>query len=568
MAYEFCTLFDANYLPRGLALYRSLAESCPDFRLRAFCMDRRTEDVLRALDLPKLSVVSLPELEGHDSALASVKADRTPVEYCWTATPAICLFAFETEPELGEITYLDADLMFFADPEPLFEELGSDSILIVPHRYAPEHRGKEEASGIYNVEWLTFKRDERGLTALRWWHERCIEWCYARVENGKMGDQKYLDDWPERFEGVHVLRHPGGGLAPWNVTNHELRQVAGRMEVDGVPLVFYHHHGLDLYEPTPVARLAVALRILRSGPGQLGTFWSTDYPASKAETDPIWTPYLRSIDEQISVVRGVDPGLCGGLGRWRTRDTMRALEERARRLARVTLHRLKALHPARIAPGRFTRHRDSWRSAAVAEQMLALTDSELRDPEQVPPYRAFLELASTLESDPELRRPARFLDIGCGMGGYGEVLERWAPDRFEYVGADYSPQILALARARWPGRQFVERDLFAPGALDGFDVVLGSAVVDVQADFERALRSLCAADARWLLLHRQQITDDRSRAEVAPGYQGQWTYRSYLRRDDLDRIAAEYDRRVVASAHVSGDMCSFLLLREEADDRS
>ena len=76
------------------------------------------------LELDRLSVVSLDELEAHDPALLSTKTDRTPVEYCWTATPALPLYMLETRPELDEITYLDADLLFFADPEPLFEEMG------------------------------------------------------------------------------------------------------------------------------------------------------------------------------------------------------------------------------------------------------------------------------------------------------------------------------------------------------------------------------------------------------------------------------------------------------------
>ena len=212
-------------------------------------MDTATEEVLTRLGLPRLTIVPLRELERHDPELLAVKQDRTQVEYCWTATPAVCLFALDTNPELAEITYLDADLMFFSDPEVLFDEMGDNATMIVPHRYAPEHRWKEPESGTFNVEWLTFRRDPDGLEALQWWHDQCIEWCYFRVEDGKMGDQKYLDDFPTRFERVHVLEHPGGGLAPWNVTNHELGGTAGSVLVDDRPLVFFHYHSLRLYVP-------------------------------------------------------------------------------------------------------------------------------------------------------------------------------------------------------------------------------------------------------------------------------------------------------------------------------
>ena len=566
MTYEFCTLFDANYLSRGLVLYHSLVGVGADFRIRVLCMDASTERILVRLNLPQVTVVSLPQLESHNRALAAVKSDRTPVEYCWTTTPAICLYSLETEPELLEITYLDADLMFFSDPAPLFEEFADDSVLIVPHRYAPEHREKAVASGIYNVEWLTFKRDEHGLTALRWWHDRCIEWCYNRVEDGKMGDQKYLDDWPDRFEGVHVLEHPGGGLAPWNVSNHDLGSEGCTPTVDGRPLVFYHHHALRVLAPRFAARLACRLGVLRPAVGRRGNLWSTNYPVSRSEQHLIWEPYLRSFDEQVDAVSAIDVGLAAGVVHWSTRDTLRTLNERSRRRVRALLGRLRALDPVRFVPGRFSRYRNSWRSRDVAARMLVLTNAELEQPTEVAPYRAFLELLPTLTADPDLQAPARLLDIGCGVGAYSELLDRYARGRFEYVGADYSTEILAVARERWPGREFVERDVFAGGALDGFDVILGSALVDVQADFERALRVLCAADARWLLLHRQQITSARSRAEVAPGYPGQRTYRSYVRIDELHRIAAEYGRRVVTSARVAGDVRSFLLLREDAHD--
>ncbi len=66
----YCTLFDVNYMTRGITLYRSLEkDSSEDFRLWAFCMDDPTETALHRLGLPSLEVVPLISLEAHDPAL-------------------------------------------------------------------------------------------------------------------------------------------------------------------------------------------------------------------------------------------------------------------------------------------------------------------------------------------------------------------------------------------------------------------------------------------------------------------------------------------------------------------
>lgn len=241
--YSFCTYFDRDYLPRGLALYRSLKQQCPAFRLWVLCLDEECHQTLKRLDLPELSPIALEEIETAEPRLLEAKRNRSRVEYYFTCTPALPLFVLQQHPDLEMITYLDSDLFFFADPAPLFEEMNAHSIAIIAHRFAPHLRHKER-NGIYNVGWLSFRRDARGLACLKWWCEKCLEWCYDRPEPTRYADQKYLDDWPTRFPGVVVLGHKGANLAPWNVSNYRIDADERGVRVDGQPLIFFHFQGL------------------------------------------------------------------------------------------------------------------------------------------------------------------------------------------------------------------------------------------------------------------------------------------------------------------------------------
>jgi len=191
-----------------------------------------------------MTLISLTEFE--DPELLKVKPTRTVGEYCWTSTPFVPYYIFNHYLEIDDITYVDADVMFFSSPQPIFNELGDRSVLITPHRYTPKY-DKSSTSGIYCVQFVTFKRDKYSLEVLNWWRERCLEWCYNRVEAGKLGDQKYLDDWLERFENVHSLEHIGGGVAPWNVQQYKIHKEGSALKVDDTDVIFYHYHGFRLY---------------------------------------------------------------------------------------------------------------------------------------------------------------------------------------------------------------------------------------------------------------------------------------------------------------------------------
>jgi hypothetical protein len=286
--YNFCTLFDSKYLSRGLALYRSLERVCDNFHLYIFAFDDTSLNVLRTLTLPRATIIALSDFE--DDQLLAVKPTRSKGEYCWTATSSTILYILE-HFAVDQCTYLDADMLFFHSPSPLFDEMQGRSVLITEHRYSPRYN-KENLSGKYCVQFVSFKNNEEGLMALRWWRDRCLEWCYARFEDGKFGDQKYLDDWTARFSGVHELQHLGGGMAAWNVQQYDVFQkndtLYGHEITTGkeFPVIFYHFHYLRFLNGN---RIELGRRLL-----------------SDAVLNLLYVPYLKALEMAKHEIASVD----------------------------------------------------------------------------------------------------------------------------------------------------------------------------------------------------------------------------------------------------------------------
>ncbi|RYF95947.1 MAG: glycosyl transferase [Chitinophagaceae bacterium] len=232
-----------------MALHESLLASCKAFHLYIVAFDDDSFSFLSRSNLKHVTVISMAEFE--DEALLSVKPQRTQAEYCWTSTSSLILYCINTY-KLPSCTYVDADMFFYQDPIVLIEEAGDKSVIITEHRYSKEY-DVSKTHGIYCVQFMYFRSDERGMQVLNWWRDRCIEWCYNRQEDGKFGDQKYLDDWTTRFEGVHVLKHPGAGVAPWNIQQFNIQRQDGVLTITNLftkessALIFYHFHGLKFY---------------------------------------------------------------------------------------------------------------------------------------------------------------------------------------------------------------------------------------------------------------------------------------------------------------------------------
>jgi hypothetical protein len=319
---EFCTYCDKGYAARMLCLHRSLKQQGEAFRLWVLCFDAVTEKIVAAQRDESLVAIPHAELLAADPAYAAVRSERSRVEFYFTSTPVLVRYCLARAGSAAAMTYLDADLFFFQPASLVFAEQGAASVGIVPHRFTHRSRGSLR-HGTYNVGWVFFRRDADGMACLDWWRERCIEWCFDRVDGGRFADQGYLDEFPKRFGGVCSLEHPGVNAAPWNVEPRDLTERDSRPYLRGHPVLFYHYQGI---------------REVSAGWFDPG-IRNYHLPLTREIRDALYVPYLRQLTATQHELRqfGIEPVI--GYPRLPTDWSLSAIWERFRTRSVWTTYR-------------------------------------------------------------------------------------------------------------------------------------------------------------------------------------------------------------------------------------
>lgn len=225
-----------------MVMLESLREHCPHAHVHVLCLSDQCYTALTSLAYPHVSLIRLADLEAADMELAATRSTRSLIEYYFTITPCLPWYLLTRDKPLEEVTYLDADMMFFSSPEPIFEEAAEASVIITPHRFS-RHLLDLVKYGIYNVSWMTFRNTTEGMKCLSWYRNACLAWCKDELEADRFADQKYLDAFPQQFTGVHAMQHQGGGVAPWNLADAHVMGTSATVTIDGEKLIFYHAQG-------------------------------------------------------------------------------------------------------------------------------------------------------------------------------------------------------------------------------------------------------------------------------------------------------------------------------------
>ena len=282
--HNYCTNFDMGYFPKWLVMYKSwLRWSYEEDVMHVLPMNAETHDFLNKTGpWPRVRIWSWAPPRPEN---------RTWAEHCWSMAPYFTqkvkddLLSGPHPVQVFDVTYLDADLRFYAPISHIWGEMSRESVVaIVPHRFMPEDVARLSPNGLYNVSWVTFRNDPCARAVLDRWAEQVRNKC----DKESCGDQKYLDEWPALLgKGLHVFKEPGIGMGPWHVRRYTMSDGLKFFEQERElgeksQLYFYHFHELTR-RPN-------------------GEYYMTGYKVPISFVQDVYVPYIAELDAAYAMM--------------------------------------------------------------------------------------------------------------------------------------------------------------------------------------------------------------------------------------------------------------------------
>lgn len=239
-----------NYLGKVRALCESLRDYLPTARVHWLATDVVRQELVDGLaEEPFDSIIFASELDGVNRGWLF---RYTLVELSTAVKPAAAQHLLR-QPDCDMVLYFDPDTVVFSGLDDLVEQVAASSLALTPHQLQPEvdpsaffHELDSLRYGVFNLGFFGVRRCEEADRALEWWRSRCHLTCSGDWTSGSFTDQKWLNFAPIFFDGVTILKNPRFNVAPWNLSQRELRGSFDEgFTVDGQPLGFYHFTGFD-----------------------------------------------------------------------------------------------------------------------------------------------------------------------------------------------------------------------------------------------------------------------------------------------------------------------------------
>jgi hypothetical protein len=248
MSNTFCTIITANYFPKALALFKSIAQFDPGMQLQVLVADN--EPVAGNFAVPGgIRIIPVKNLAGYGLVndlyrkYAHIEMDF----FRWSMKPVFITWLLENG--FDKVLYMDCDMFFFNDYKFLFDELDNSSVLLTPHWENSNPLVDKDSfftlftNGFFPAGFIGVNK--AGLPAMKWWANACHFMMGSHINYGIHDDQKYLDIFPVKFEHTKIIRHRGCNVGAWNYEECRRVNVNGEVMINGqFPVIFIHFDGM------------------------------------------------------------------------------------------------------------------------------------------------------------------------------------------------------------------------------------------------------------------------------------------------------------------------------------
>jgi len=180
---------------------------------------------------------------------------------------------------------------------------------------------------------------------------------------------------------------------------------------------------------------------------------------------------------------------------------------------------------------------DSWKHEEIPKRQYELTSKELDDLKNNEPHIVWQTICDTInEHIPSEIKTV--LDFGCASGYFYDVFRHLLKNILGYVGADYSDEMVKLARQNYPDVYFFVDDVRNITLPDkSQDFVFSNAVLEHVPEWRKGFTELCRITSKYLMLSKMP-TDDESFSTIEKEiYGGIPVFFNKFNRSDIIELA-------------------------------
>jgi len=184
-----------------------------------------------------------------------------------------------------------------------------------------------------------------------------------------------------------------------------------------------------------------------------------------------------------------------------------------------------------------------WKDRRVAERQDMAFAPVLQQMREGRPREDFTTLAAAVRLTGA--KAPLIVEVGCGSAWNAEVLTRLWNRPFRYIGMDYSPAMIALARRRDSQRPYLVGDATALPLRDrSCDILLSGTILMHLLGYQAAIQESRRVARRWCIFHTVPVMAGRKTTLLEKRAYGSPTIEVIFNEAELRRLFEEAGLRV------------------------